>query len=337
LFQPFTQVDASNTRKYGGTGLGLAICDRLTRLMGGSIDFQSSAGQGSRFHFSIKTTAVALTDAGTTPLFPPLPSRGAVLAVDDLPVNRTMLDRCLRAWSLEPQLAASADPALALAQARPLAAAIIDQELAGTSGLELVAKLRTSLPALPIVLLTPANLNLKRLDGSDALLFRLPKPLKPYALHDALRRALAGAVVQTAASNPAIQAVRLADSIPLDILLAEDNPVNRKVAHGYLERLGYKAATATTGREAVAAVKERRFNLVFMDLQMPELDGLDAAREIRAQCPQDNQPVIVALTANAMQGDRETCLAAGMNDYLTKPLKLEDLQGAIQRHFGVKS
>jgi PAS domain S-box-containing protein len=337
LFQPFSQVDSSNTRKYGGTGLGLAMCHRLSQLMGGGIDVQSTPGEGSRFHFTIRTTAVALTDGNTTPLFPPLPSRGAVLAVDDLPVNRTMLERCLRNWSLEPMLAATADEALVLSRTQPLAAAIVDQELAGTSGLELVARLRSSLPALPIVLLAPANVNLKRLDGADALIFRLPKPLKPYGLHDTLRRALVGAAVQSAVSSPLSQPVRLADSIPLDILLAEDNPVNRKVAHGYLERLGYKAATAVTGREAVNAVKERRFNLVFMDLQMPEMDGLDAAREIRTHCPQDNQPVIVALTANAMQGDRETCLAAGMNDYLTKPLKIEDLQAAILRHFGVKT
>jgi CheY-like chemotaxis protein len=275
-------------------------------------------------------------DGNTIALFSPLASRGPVLAVDDLAVTRTMLERCLRNWSMEPKLAATAEEALALAQIQPLAAAIVDQELAGTSGLELVTKLRASFPALPIVLLTPASLNLKRLDNADPLVFRLAKPLKPYSLHDTLRRALAGAVIPTVASRPTAQPTRLAESIPLDILLAEDNPVNRKVAHGYLERLGYKAATATTGREAVTAVKERRFDLVFMDMQMPELDGLDAAREIRAKCPQNNQPIIVALTANAMQGDRDNCLAAGMNDYLTKPLKIDDLQAAIHRHFGAK-
>src|SRR5690606_32272946 len=170
---------------------------------------------------------------------------------------------------------------------------------------------------------------------SDPLLFRLAKPLKPYALHDALRRALAGATSPTT-TNPANGVPRLAETIPLDILLAEDNPVNRKVAHGYLERLGYKAATANNGREALTAAKERRFNLVFMDLQMPELDGLAATRAFRAECPADSQPFIVALTANAMPGDRERCLGAGMNDYLTKPVKLEDLQTIIQKHFGPK-
>ncbi|HEX2861033.1 MAG TPA: response regulator, partial [Lacunisphaera sp.] len=191
-------------------------------------------------------------------------------------------------------------------------------------------------PGLPVILLTPASANLKKSDGANALILRLPKPLKPYALHATLRRALTGTPAAGSAGDQTGSPVRLADTIPLDILLVEDNPVNRKVAHGYLQRLGYKAATATNGREALAAVKDHRFGLVFMDLQMPEMDGLVAARAIRAECPADHQPVIVALTANAMQGDRESCLAAGMNDYLTKPLKIEDLHAAIHRHFGPK-
>ncbi len=335
LFQPFSQVDSSTTRKYGGTGLGLAICHRLVHLMGGDIGLESVPGQGSCFHFSIRATVVPIEEINSAPLFSNLPNSGPILAVDDLPVNRLMLERNLRSWRMEPVLAANSDEALALVAEKPIGAAIIDQDLAGASGVELMASLRRAHPGLPVVLLTPAGGPLKRNDGSDPLLFRLAKPLKPYALHDALRRALAGATSPTT-TNPANGVPRLAETIPLDILLAEDNPVNRKVAHGYLERLGYKAATANNGREALTAAKERRFNLVFMDLQMPELDGLDATRAIRAECPADSQPFIVALTANAMPGDRERCLGAGMNDYLTKPVKLEDLQTIIQKHFGPK-
>ena len=337
LFQPFTQIDASTTRKFGGTGLGLAICHRLSRLMGGDIDVRSAAGEGSCFHFFVKATGVPMTDMAAPPTFPPLPALGAVLAVDDLAVNRTMMERSLRSWSLEPHLASNSAEAMAsIAAGIPFIAAIVDQDLAGASGLDLIERLRETRPTLPIILLTVPQAGLKRVENDDALLVQVPKPLKAHTLYAALKRALLGNTRPDATSPHVAVPVRIAEAIPLDILLVEDNPVNRKVAQGYLERLGYKAATATNGREAVTAIKERRFDLVFMDLLMPELDGLGATREIRRQCAADNQPIIVALTANAMQGDRDACLAAGMNDYLTKPLRVENLQSAIQRHFGTK-
>ncbi|MFZ5495161.1 MAG: response regulator [Verrucomicrobiota bacterium] len=335
LFKPFSQVDSSTTRKFGGTGLGLAICHRLCEMMGGSIDVQSTPGRGSRFHFCIQTTAVPLTDGDTPPLFPPLAARGAVLAVDDLPVNRTALKNCLESWSLRPLLAADAAEALAVIQGQPLAAAIVDQDLGAASGLELIPKLRARHPGLPIIVLAPAHGAPKRDDSFDSLVFRLPKPIKPYPLHDTLRRATqAGAAAQPGATDLAGAAIRLAEAIPLDILLVEDNPVNQKVALGYLSRLGYKADAVANGQEAADTVGSRRFDLVLMDLQMPVMDGFEATRRIRARVPKERQPVIIALTANAMPGDRENCLAAGMNDYLAKPVKLEELQTMIQRHFG---
>ena len=334
LFKPFSQVDSSTTRKYGGTGLGLAICHRLCEMMGGSINVTSKVGEGSRFHFCIETTAVPLTDS-LTPLFPPLPVRGTVLAVDDHAVNRALLGQCLKKWMLTPRLAASSAEALVAAKETRLLAAIIDQDLDGASGLELIEQLRATLPDLPVILLAPAHGGQKRDESSDPLVFRLSKPIKPYPLHDTLRRALAG-VAQAGASELADTAVRLADSIPLDILLVEDNPVNQKVALGYLNRMGYRAATAANGLEAVAVAQQRKFNLVFMDLQMPEMDGLAATAEIRRLLPPESQPVIIALTANAMPGDRERCLAAGMNDHLSKPIKLEELLAVIQRFFGPK-
>jgi len=337
LFKPFSQVDSTTTRKYGGTGLGLAICHRLCTMMGGSIDVQSTPGQGSRFHFCIETTAVDLPDH-QAPTFPPLAVKGPVLAVDDHAVNRLMLDQSLRGWGLQPQLAGSADEAVALAIGTRFAAAVIDQDLAGASGVELIARLRASQPYLPVVLLAPAHGSQKRDVNLDALVFRLPKPIKPYPLYDALRRVIAGAAAQTGmGSTPPIPISRLAAAIPLEILLVEDNAVNTKVALSYLERMGYKAAATTNGAEAVAAVQQRRFDLVFMDLQMPEMDGLAATREIRRLLPRERQPVIIALSANAMPSDREQCLAAGMNDHLAKPIKIEEIQGAIHRHFGKKN
>ncbi len=335
LFKPFSQVDSSTTRKYGGTGLGLAICHRLCQMMGGSIDVTSTPGAGSRFHFCIATTAVPLTDT-LTPLFAPLPVRGAVLAVDDHPVNRAMLEQCLRKWSLLPRLAATADEAIAATKGTRFIAAIIDQDLGGASGVELIGRLRAIQPGLPVILLAPAHGGQKRDESFDALVARLPKPIKPYPLHDMLRRALAGSA-HAGADDFAGAAVRLADSIPLDILLVEDNPVNQKVALGYLSRMGYNADAVANGLEAVAVVQKRKFDLIFMDLQMPEMDGITATGEIRRILPKENQPVIIALTANAMPEDRERSLAAGMNDHLAKPIKLEELHAVIQHFFGSKS
>jgi len=335
LFKPFSQVDSSTTRKYGGTGLGLAICHRLCEMMGGRIEVESTPDVGSRFRFFIQTSAVTF-EGYTPPQLPALPLTGAVLAVDDLAVNRTMLTQSLRSWSLHPLPAANAAEALLLATEHKPVAAIIDQDLAGESGVELIAKIRATRPGLPIVLLAPAHGSQKRDDNLDDLVIRLPKPIKPYPLHDALRRVLAGAAARPGASGQGGTILRLAESIPLEILLVEDNPVNQKVALGLLGRMGYKPAAAGNGVEAVAAAQGRRFDLVFMDLQMPEMDGLTAAREIRRLLPQERQPVILALTANAMAGDRELCLAAGMNDHLAKPVKADDLQAAIQRFFGPK-
>jgi PAS domain S-box-containing protein len=335
LFKPFSQVDSSTTRKFGGTGLGLAICHRLCEMMGGSIDVQSEPDHGSRFHFCIRTRAEAMED-GAPPLFAPLSAPGPVLAVDDLAVNRRSLELNLRNWALQPLLAGDPETALTLAGRWLIAAAIVDQELGDTSGIELITKLRAAHPGLPIVVLVPAHGSQKRDESFDSLVFRLPKPLKPYPLHDTLRRALAGAAQQAGATDLLGTAVRLAEAIPLNILLVEDNPVNQKVALGYLARLGYKADAVANGREGVEAVQSRRFDLVLMDLQMPVMDGLAATQEIRRLVPKDRQPVIIALTANAMPGDRERCLAAGMDDYLSKPVKIEELQGMIQRLFGAR-
>lgn len=336
LFKPFSQVDASTTRKYGGTGLGLAICDRLCQLMGGSIDVTSTPGEGSRFHFCIQTSVVHL-DEGTPPLFGTLPAGCVVLAVDDLEVNRTALGIYLRKWNLEPLLAANAEEALTLAKTTRLSAAIVDQELPGRTGLELIGDLRTLQAGLPVVLLTPGTNAARRAETNDPHVQRLAKPIKPYPLHDTLRRIITepGPHASAGASNSGV-AIRLADTIPLNILLVEDNLVNQKVALRYLERMGYRADTAGTGVAGVQAMRDHHYHLVFMDVQMPEMDGLEATRQIRSTIPPERQPVIIALTANAMQGDRERCLESGMTDYITKPVKIDELQSVIARHFKAK-
>lgn len=337
LFKPFSQLDASTTRKYGGTGLGLAICRRLCELMGGSIEARSAPDEGSCFHFCIATTAVPPSENTTSP-FAALPARGAVLLVDDQPVNRRLIAQSLRRWSLEPIPAASVAEASPLAETQALTAAIVDQDLGRESGGAFAARLRAAHPRLPIVLLIPAaTAGSPRDEPLDPFTIRVTKPLKTHALHDALRRALAGAGNATGRSVGNSSLPKLADVIPLHILLVEDNPVNQKVALGYLQRLGYRADAVSNGLEAVAAARRRRFDLIFMDLQMPEMDGLAATREIRRLLPPDQQPVILALTANALTGDRERCLEAGMNDHLAKPVKIEELQAGIQRHFRAKT
>ncbi len=337
LFKPFSQVDSSTTRKYGGTGLGLAICDRLSQLMGGSIDVTSNPDKGSCFHFCIQTSAVDLGGSDTPPLFGPLPAGCTVLAVDDLPVNRAALTQYLTGWSINPLVAANADEAAKLAASASLAAAIVDQTLPGRPGLEFVGQLREQYPTLPIILLTPPATGARRSESSDPLVFRLAKPIKPYPLHDTLRRIISDASPRTDDTTNTAVAVRLADTLPLDILLVEDHAVNQKVALRYLERMGYRADAVGNGLEGVQALRDRHYHLVFMDVQMPEMDGLEATRQIRATLPAGQQPIIVALTANAMQGDRERCLNSGMNDYITKPVKIDEIQSVIARHFGPKA
>ena len=337
LFKPFSQVDSSNTRKYGGTGLGLAIADRLCQLMGGNIDVTSTPGEGSCFRFSIQAKVVHLASVAK-PNLAAIPAGGPILAVDDLPLNRARLNECLNTWQLLPLIAADATEALSLVASGPLAAAIIDHDLAGAPSLRLVAELRASRPHLPIIILTSAGEPHRRGDSHDALFFHLPKPIKPLALYDALRHAIVGA--SSIGSSPAMIGglpIRLAESIPLDILLVEDNPVNQKIALRFLQRLGYRADAVANGLEAVQTVRARDYKLLFMDVQMPEMDGFAATREIRATIAKDRQPVIIALTANAMQGDRERCLDAGMNDYITKPVKIDEIEQIIRRFFALKS
>ena len=330
LFQPFSQVDTSTTRKYGGTGLGLAICHRLCQLMGGAIDVTSQPGAGSCFRFSIETRAAPLPEGE-----PPLPDFGGavVLAVDDHPVNRSALAHCLTAANLTARLAADAAEALALAKDGRVRLLIVDHNLAGQPGLELLPPLSALQPNLPVILLTGAAAGAREPTDPPRLV-RLPKPINPSVLLDTIVRLLAASPPPPipAPATPVLE-ITLARRVPLDILLVEDNPVNQKVALRFLERLGYTAATVVNGQEAVRACAWHHYDLVFMDIQMPVMDGLTATREIRTRLATDAQPRIVALTANALAGDREVCLAAGMDDYLSKPVKLEALEQIILKFF----
>ena len=330
LFKPFSQVDSSITRKYGGTGLGLVICQRLCRLMGGDICVESEHGRGSTFIFTAQIEAASV--APTPPRLPQALRAGPVLCVDDNPVNLRRLADFLRSAGMRVMPAADADAALAhLANEKP-SAVILDLDLPESSG---ATPLRDTLVALgvPVVGQLASGAAASPAWTERARLVAVARPLRTLALVRALHTLFPspdGGAAPVAPRDP----FDLSGRIPLNILLVEDNPVNQKVALRFLERLGYRANSVANGLEALNAIEAHHYQLVFMDLQMPEMDGFEAARRIRRDLPAHRQPCIVALTANALQSDRDQASAAGMNDFITKPVKLGEISEVILRHFG---
>ena len=333
LFKPFSQVDSSTTRKYGGTGLGLAICHRLTRLMGGHIEAASTPGEGSVFSFTLPLRhAKPSTEAPPPPAPDP---RQAVLVLESHDLNRRRLTEQIAA-QLGPVLAPrSVSELAALLEKSPLppSAVVLDVALAAEAGerAALAAALRRK--ALPVLWLHPPGRPPEHAAELGPVHASLARPARSGQVIASLRHLLAMDPAPRSAGPAPLEIERIGERLPLSILLAEDNLVNQKVALRFLERLGYRADAVANGLEAISALEARPYNMVLMDVQMPEMDGLEAAREIRQRLPADRQPVIVALTANALQGDRDACLAAGMDDYISKPVKLSDIAASIQRQF----
>ena len=329
LFQSFSQVDASTTRRYGGTGLGLVISRRLTELMGGTMMVESEPGRGSTFRFHVLAEAAA-----NRPV--PHPGPPAVtlagrrlLIVDDNATNRRILTKLAQAWQVEPTAFASGSEALhCLRHGGRFDVAILDMQMPEMDSAMLARAIRDLRgPAeMPLVLLT----SLGQFDASaQPRLFAhcLAKPAKPAQIFDVLSR-LCGHPQAPAPST--LQAVpEAAFTQPERVLLAEDNSVNQKVALRMLTRLGYRADLAANGLEVLDAVRRQPYDVILMDVHMPEMDGLGATRRLRAEPPPGPRPWIIALTANAMQGDRDICLAAGMDDYISKPIKLQELAAAL--------
>jgi signal transduction histidine kinase/DNA-binding response OmpR family regulator len=334
LFQSFTQVDASTSRRYGGTGLGLAISRRLAELMGGTAWAESAGvpGEGSTFHITF--------EAGTTDMTPTALRRDGsfegrrALVVDDNETNRRLMGALLGAWGVQTVPASGADAAMAALGDGRIDVAVLDMLMPDVDGLELAASIHARRPDLPIVLASSVSQHDVAADlrwqaaGIGAVVM---KPIKASPLHGALATVLGASADDVSAEPSGALDGSLAATHPLRILLAEDNVVNQKLALRLLEKLGYRADVAGNGIEAIEALERQPYDLLLSDVQMPEMDGLEATRRILERWPEGERPWIVAMTAEAMSGDRERCLEAGMNDYLTKPIRVEELVAAIKR------
>jgi PAS domain S-box-containing protein len=329
LFESFTQLDASTTRRYGGTGLGLAISRRLTEAMGGMIWVESRVGEGSTFHFTVDASEapspVRSYEAETVAL---LQGR-RVLIVDDNATNRHIARAYVESWGMVALDTGSPREAVEwVHRGDPFDAAILDMHMPELDGLAVAGEIRRYRDAerLPLILLTSLG---RREEASGGVLFaaHLTKPIRPSQLYDALLDAL-GEGLTAAPLGGAEEAPAHAAPSGLQILVAEDNAVNQRLALLMLEKLGYRADVVSNGAEALQALERRHYDLVLMDVQMPELDGLEATRRIHERWA-SSRPHIIAVTAGAMSEERERCLAAGMDDYLSKPIRIEELSAAL--------
>jgi len=333
LFQKFSQADSGTTRKYGGTGLGLAISKLLAELMGGTMWAESAGpGHGSSFHFTIRCVPAELLQGQRRDFLGTQPALAGkrILVVDDNATNRRILALQTAKWGMVVQDTEFPAQALEMLKAQPYDLAIVDMHMPGMDGAMLARAIRQAGHMLPLVLFSSHG----RKEASDGLFTAtLAKPLRQSQLFDTLVQLLAHGAEEAprpaaAPARPRIDA-QMAERHPLRILLAEDNVVNQKLALRILQQMGYRADVAGNGIEAIECCARQPYDVVLMDVQMPEMDGLEASRRIVARWPAGERPRIVAMTANAMQGDREACLAAGMNDYVTKPIRVEALVEAL--------
>ena len=330
LFDSFSQVDASTTRRYGGTGLGLAISERLVELMGGAMRVESEEGNGSTFFIGLPVTAAEVPVRTDEDALPQLAGK-RLLVVDDNATNREIVSRHARSWGMEPVEVATPREALArIEQGESFDIAVLDMMMPDMDGLGLAREIRRHRDEaeLPLVLLTSLG-RLPQDESSRAFAVQLAKPVKASQLYNAIVRALTEHTVAPDAGETAPDEARRTRST-LRILLAEDNAVNQKVALRLLEQLGYRADVVSNGLEALEVLERQTYDAVLMDVQMPELDGLDASRRIHERWGA-KRPRIIAMTANALPEDREACFAAGMDDYVAKPIRLPELAEALGR------
>jgi len=334
LFLSFSQVDSSTTRKYGGTGLGLIISKKYAEMMGGKMWVQSKVGEGTSFHFTIK--AEANPDGKRTitqDLIPKLEGK-EVLIVDDNNTNIKILTEQLKSWGMKSHATTSPNKALDwVKQDMPYNIAILDMQMPEMDGLTLAKKIRNQRNAneLPMIMLSSMG---KRDDWESIseLEFAhiLSKPIKQSHLFNVLIETIYGAPFKIEKDLHHLKVdVNMSKKYPLRILVAEDNIVNQKVALRILEKMGYRADIASNGIEAIQAIERQKYDVLLMDVMMPEMDGLEATRIISQNYEKNQRPRIVAMTANAMKGDKEKCIEAGMDDYIAKPINIKELMQAL--------
>ena len=333
LFKAFSQVDSSTTRKYGGTGLGLVISQRLVELMGGTIGVESEPGIGTTFTFTLNGTVSHEPQANI-----PVPVEGEhagkrVLLVDDNATNLAILKSQMEQWKMIPVLASSGKEAQAiLSSGNRFDLVITDMQMPDVDGVQLTQILKKNYTDLPVILLSSVGDENKK-QYTELFAVVLNKPVRQHALYRAIQTALEPVQKVSVAEDAApkqLLSEEFAKRYPLRILIAEDNPVNQKLTTRILSKLGYNdVEVANNGLEALEKFDDDFYDVILMDVQMPEMDGLEATRMIRLK--RYHQPVIISMTANAMQGDREECMKAGMDDYVSKPVKLEALVAVLEK------
>jgi CheY-like chemotaxis protein len=337
IFEAFAQADATSTRQYGGTGLGLSICERLVGMMGGRIWVESEPGQGSKFHFTARFGRAAAA-MGVTPCsleFRDLKDL-RVLVVDDNHTNQLIFSRILDNWGMKATLAGSGPEALDILNAEEsFALILLDYHMPGMDGIELAQQIRSNPRFAPATILMlssgsgPEEAIRARQTGIAVCLF---KPFKQSELLATVLKALGKGTRPEDRKSPATTPAPSQEIPTLRILLAEDNPVNQMVATRLLEKQGHNVLTVENGRDAVAAAEKQSFDLALLDLQMPEMDGLQAVGLIRQneKATGRRRLPVIALTAHAMRGDRERCMAAGMDGYISKPINRKELFRVIE-------
>lgn len=335
LFKSFSQVDASTSRKYGGTGLGLAISKRLTEMMGGKMWFHSVEGKGSTFYFTVIAQAAPSSSLANSPSAEEMLGGKRMLIVDDIITNQKILTHQANSWGMLTCSVQSAPKALEwLKQGWAFDVVILDMNMPKIDGLTLAQEIR-NLPhckRLPLVLLSSLG-KPEMTEKVEKIEFAaiLTKPIQQAQLYDVLVRVLREKPIIVNHGLTDSEHPRLADTLPLRILVAEDINVNQEVIRLQLEKLGYLPDIVSNGVEVLEALRRHPYDVILMDVRMPEMDGMSATHQIRKEWMPNVRPRIIAMTADAMQGDREKCLESGMDDYISKPIRLEELHRAISK------
>lgn len=329
LFKPFSQVDSSTTRKYGGTGLGLVICKRLAEIMGGEIWVESQLGQGSTFYFTITTKITS----NVPKTIPPSLSGKRILIVDDNATSCQILAQQIQDWNMLPVATQESNQALEwFRQERNFDAIILDWQMPNMDGLTLAKEIRKLQfgRELPLIIVTSVGVTEQEIVSKINFSAILTKPIKQSQLYETLAHAFRLEQPNTIVQSNPMKMIEPVNNSLLSILLAEDNQVNQKVALLMLKNLGYSADVAVNGLEVIAAVQRKSYDVILMDVEMPEMNGVEATCWIRQHFPDSQKPYIIAMTASAMQEDRQICLDSGMNNYVSKPVKINQLKSILQ-------